>query len=165
MTTSSWKDPLPVYLWSLPIGKYHPAGFGYSKNHNVHTGVDLYVPDNIPVVSVEAGTVIAILQFTGPGTPYPSLIPTEAIMIEGATGVVLYGEVEVKKDIQVGQVIEAGSRIANIKCAILNQPMLHLELYKHGTKKPRVWKQGAVQPKSLLDPTPHLISLKTCKKR
>ena len=161
MTTSSWKDPLPVYMWSLPIGKYHPAGFGYSKNHNVHTGIDLYVPDNIPVMSVEAGNVVAIFKFTGSGTPYPSLLPTEAIMIEGATGVVLYGEVEVKKDIQIGQLIEAGSKIANIKCAILDQPMLHLELYKHGTKTPCIWKQGTSQPKSLLDPTSYLLSLKT----
>lgn len=161
MTITTWKDPLPVYMWSLPIGKYHPAGFGYSKNHNVHAGVDLYVPDNIPVMSVETGTVVNIFQFTGPGTPYSSLFQTEAIMIEGATGVVLYGEVEVKKDIQIGQLIEAGSKIANIKCAIQDQPMLHLELYKHGTKTPCVWKQGNSQPKSLLDPTSYLLSLKT----
>jgi len=161
MTTSSWKDPLPAVCWSLPIGKYHPAGFGYSKNHNVHTGVDLYVPEHTSVHSVERGTVIDIIQFTGPGTPYSNLLATDAILIEGNSGVVLYGEVEVLKDIQIGQLIEPGSKIALIKCAIVNQAMLHLEWYTAGTIKPVIWKQNTAQPKCLLDPTSNLLALKT----
>jgi len=160
-TTLSWKDPLPAVCWSLPIGKYHPAGFGYSKNNNVHTGIDLYVAERTSVHSVETGTVIAIINFTGPKTPYSNLLPTQAIMIEGQSGVVLYGEIEVIEEIQIGQLIEAGSKIAHIKCAVPDQPMLHLELYKHGTKNSCVWKQGQSQPKPLLDPTSYLLSLKT----
>ena len=160
-TLYSWKDPLPAVCWSLPIGKYHPAGFGYSKNHNVHTGVDLYVSYNAPVHSVENGTVIDIVKFTGPQTNYPNLLPTQAILIEGQSGVVLYGEIEVLEEIQIGQLIEAGSKIAHIKCAVPDQPMLHLELYKPGTKNSCVWKQGQPQPKPLLDPTSYLLSLKT----
>ena len=164
-TLYSWKDPLPAVCWSLPIGKYHPAGFGYSKNHNVHTGIDLYVPESSSVHSVEAGTVIDIFNFTGPKTLYPQLLPTEAIVIHGATGLVLYGELQVLKDIQFGQLIGAGTKIANIICAVPDQPMLHLELHKPGSKIPSVWKQGQPQPKSLLDPTSYLLSLKTYTKR
>lgn len=161
MTITSWKDPLPAVSWSLPIGKYHPAGFGYSKNYNVHTGIDLYVPEYSSVHAVEGGTVIDIFKFTGMGTSYPNLDTTNAIMIEGASGVVLYGEVEVLKDISIGQLIEPGSKIAVIKCAITNHAMLHLEWYTQGTIQPIIWKQNTAQPKRLLDPTSNLLALKT----
>jgi murein DD-endopeptidase MepM/ murein hydrolase activator NlpD len=162
-TLSTWKDPLPAVSWSLPIGKYHPAGFGYSKSHNVHTGIDLYVPERSSVHSVEDGTVVNIFNFTGPKTLYPHLLPTKAIVVNGKTGLVLYGEVET--DLSVGQLIAAGDKIAYIKCAIPDQPMLHLELYMHGSNVPCIWKQGQPQPKSLLDPTSYLLSLKTYTKR
>ena len=164
-TSSSWKDPMPAVSWSLPIGKYHPAGFGYSKSHNIHTGIDLYVPEGSSVHSVEDGTVADIFQFSGPNTLYNYLLPTQAVVVNGPTGLVLYGEVEVLKDIQIGQLIGAGTKIANIKCAVPDQPMLHLELHKHGSKIPCLWKQGQPQPKSLLDPTSYLLSLKTYTRR
>lgn len=162
---STWKDPIPAVSWSLPIGKYHPAGFGYSKSHNIHTGIDLYVPEGSTVHSVEDGTIIDIFKFTGPKTIYPQLLPTEAVVVNGATGLVLYGEVEVLEGLQIGQLIGAGAKIANIICAVPDQPMLHLELHKHGSKIPCLWKQGHPQPKSLLDPTSYLLSLKTYTKR
>jgi len=161
MQNISWKDPLPVVCWSLPIGKYHPAGFGYSKYSNIHSGVDLYVPQHTPVHSVETGTVVNILNFTGPFSFYPSLNPTQLLMIEGVSGVVLYGAIEVLEDIKVGQLIETGCKIAHVISAIEEQPMLHIELHKNGTKLPSAWKQGHSQPKSLLDPTSYLLSLKT----
>lgn len=161
MQNNTWKDPLPAACWSLPIGNYHPAGFGYAKNYNVHTGIDIYVPEHSCVHAVEGGIVIDIFKFTGLGTSYPNLDPTYAIMIEGASGVVLYGEVEVLKDIRIGQLIEPGSKIALVKCAIINQAMLHLEWYAQGTIQPIIWKQNTARPKRLLDPTSNLLTLKT----
>ena len=91
---------------------------------------------------------------------------TWGIMIEGDSGVVNYGEVE-QSQLVVGKRVQRGSLIGHVKRVLFEDryrpdipghscSMLHLELYKHGTKDFADWHEPAKNP-NLLDPTPFLM--------
>ena len=73
----------------------HPGGFGAQRKHDLHTGVDLYVDGPVLVQAIEEGTVVAVREFTGEKSqpPTPWWNRTRAILIEGRSGVIVYGEV------------------------------------------------------------------------
>jgi hypothetical protein len=100
-----WRWPLPNVPKLLPDT---PGRFGAVRKHDVHTGVDLYCAVSAKVVAVEAGEVVAIEPFTGPDAASPWWLSTEAVLVEGASGVVVYGEVH--PEVQVGDQLEAGDR-------------------------------------------------------
>jgi len=90
------------------------------------------------------------------------------IMVEGASGVVNYGEVTPLQNIRVGDRIARKQHIANVKRVLFPEKlrpdipghscsMLHLELYTHGSRDFADWHDVSKNP-SLLDPTPHLIN-------
>jgi hypothetical protein len=85
-----WCWPLPNVPKLLPDT---PGRFGAVRKHDVHTGVDLYCAVSTKVVAVEAGEVVVIEPFTGPDAASPWWLSTEAVLVEGASGVVVYGEV------------------------------------------------------------------------
>lgn len=146
----------------IPTGE-HPGAFGTRRKFDIHTGVDLYVPEHEPVFAVETGHVVAIENYTGPEADSPWWLDTKAILIEGESGVVCYGEVA-PKDIGIGQLIDRGSQIAHV-IPVLQEGkkrndipghsrfMLHFELYEHGTTKSVWWKPNQDKPTNLLDPT------------
>src|SRR6185369_11326283 len=70
----------------------HPGAFAAVRAHHVHEGVDLYCPEGTCVTAVEAGEVVAIVAFTGPRAGSPFWLDTDAVLVEGPTGVVVYGE-------------------------------------------------------------------------
>jgi murein DD-endopeptidase MepM/ murein hydrolase activator NlpD len=166
----AWVNPLPDHTWSLPIGKYHPGGFGYMRNHSIHTGVDLYASVGSRVCAVEDGKVVQIENFTGLSAGSSWYNETQAVLIEGTSGVVLYGEIKPSGSLQIGNAVKAGEHIGNV-LAVLKEDkgngvsMLHFEVYTKGTRSSVWWHHGKHMPKNLLDPTQYLLSLKVSKKK
>ena len=152
-----------------------PGAFGAIRKHDIHTGIDLYCSDNEPVFAVEDGTVVAIEDFTGPGAGSPWWNTTQAILVEGASGVICYGEitifesigvweteygeVEGEEPIKVGDRVNAGDTLGFVRRVLKKDKgvtptsMLHFELYKPGTTGSVWWHHGEPQPEALLDPT------------
>lgn len=77
----------------VPVGP-HPGAFGVIRKHDRHTGVDLYVSRPEIVRPIEDGRVVGIIEFTGeaatPTSPWWNR--TQAVLVEGRSGVILYGE-------------------------------------------------------------------------
>ena len=143
----------------LPIAP-HPGAFAVHRKHHTHEGVDLYCPEGTEVCAVEDGTVVAVIPFTGmlATPPSPWWRDTTAVLVEGATGVVVYGEIS--SLVEVGEHVSRGQPLGHVKRVLLRDKgypttMLHLELHQHGTRNAFDWID--VKPLSLLDPTPYLL--------
>lgn len=157
---SDWKWPLPdrPLAWSDA-----PGQFGAVRRHDIHTGIDLYCPAGSLVTAVESGTVVSVEDFTGPNAGSPWWLPTKAVLVEGASGVVVYGEVEpllaegshVLRGSAVGKVLRVLRRDKGRPLA-----MLHLELMVPGSRTTLWWKLNQPRPEALLDPTELLNAAK-----
>lgn len=190
--TKTWSNPLPLDLivtadsesfrkfdtdreTGLPIG-CHPGAFGVQRKHHFHEGVDIYAPEGTVVRAVEDGEIVRVGYFTGPKVDMPWWEETWAVMVEGETGVVVYGEIIPCSDLYGSHAddiqpygksclhfrthVKAGDPIGTIKRVLKTDKgrpmsMLHLELRKHGTRDWSGW--YGVRPTNLLDPTPHLL--------
>lgn len=165
-TNNKWIFPLIDWKGSIPLPG-HPGAFGAIRKHDRHTGVDLYVPKTDLVLAVESGIVVSVEDYTGPKAKSPWWLPTSAIIVEGESGVVCYGEVN-PIGVTKGDMILAGQVIANV-VPVLHEGkeradipghsrfMLHFELYKTGTRKSVWWKLDEEKPDNLLDPTSKLM--------
>lgn len=175
-----WRFPLineNRYTWcgpthhcpGIPVGNHHGA-FGFKRTHDIHSGVDLYCESGSGVVPVEEGTVVCIGPFTGPSVGTPWWLETECIMIEGASGVVAYGELKPRPGLKVGSIVRIDEYIGKIVPVLPDDKlrpdipghktsMLHLELYRYGVCSPvKIWMHGEKQPRGLIDPTPYLLN-------
>jgi len=161
-----WEFPLH-YCNGIPVN-YHPGAFGFHRRKNHHTGVDLYTVNDAIVRAVEDGVVVKIDDFTGPKVGHPWWAPTQAIMVEGATGVVTYGEITPHPYLHTGKRVRRGEIIATVKRVLLegkerpdipghSPSMLHVELYRHGAREFAGWKHEVSKNPLLLDPTPYLL--------
>lgn len=158
-----WYLPIKSENFSgIPVGN-HPGAFSTQRKHEKHTGLDLYCEDDTLVYAVESGTVVAIEHFTGAWDHTPWWENTDCVMVEGASGVVCYGEVDVPAWVQVGSKVEARQYIARVKRVLKkgkerpdipghSTSMLHMELYPHGTRKP----SNGFEEHLLNDPAPFL---------
>ena len=180
----TWTNPLPLRLvpsadsygfldmepgtTGIPHGEDHPGAFAHRRRFHVHEGVDLYCPEGTPVSAVEDGVVVAVIEFTGTKAepPSPHWCDTQAIMVEGASGVVAYGEVGVGTGIRVGVRVGAGETIGHVRRVLIKEKtpprpmaMLHLELHEKGTRDCYEWPIDGPRPPSLLDPTPFLLGI------
>jgi len=135
----------------------------------VHTGIDLYAPVGEVIHAVENGTIVNIEIFTGPRAESPWYNESMAVLIEGESGVVLYGEIQPDSNLRAGQSIKAGDVLGKV-VAVLKEDkgngvsMLHFELYTKGVRNSLWWLHDRNQPKVLLDPTEKLLSLKVSKR-
>lgn len=134
-----------------------PGQFGACRKHDIHTGVDLYTYPGMPVVACEPGVVVAIENYTGPKAGSPWWHDTQAVLVEGASGVICYGEISVR-DLKVGDQITRDSCLGCVKTVLRKNKgrpmtMLHIELYTPGTRESVVWALGQNQPLNLLDVT------------
>jgi phosphopantothenoylcysteine decarboxylase len=165
-----WRFPLELTFSApcpgIPVDG-HPGSFEAKRKNSTHTGVDLYVDEGRIVFPVEDGTVVAVEPFTGPKDNSPWWLDTDCVLVEGATGVVCYGEVAPL--VRVGERVKKGmTGIGRVKRVIppdrpqhpelpgWKPSMLHMELYPHGYYKPSdgygkcfAWLQ---------DPTPFLLN-------
>jgi hypothetical protein len=153
--------PMIEGVTGLPVGD-HPGAFGVQRKYHIHEGVDLYCPQGQVVQAVEEGVVVAVIPFTGTiaNPPSPWWNNTWAVLVEGPSGVVVYGEIT--SGVIVGDSIAPGWTIGNVKQVLKidkGRPMsmLHLELHKHGTRDTQDWIVS--RPSTLLDPTPFLMEL------
>jgi murein DD-endopeptidase MepM/ murein hydrolase activator NlpD len=142
----------------------HPGAFGVVRTHHIHEGVDLYCAAGTPVSAVEAGVVVAVVPFTGPAAGSPWWLDTQAVLVEGESGVVLYGEISAETE--VGATVDAGQRIGQVVRVLRNDKgrptaMLHLELHVAGTRNSFGWPLSGPCPATLQDPTPKLLEVVT----
>lgn len=165
--------------WNFPIGycngiplNYHPGAFGFRRRKNFHTGIDLYTKPDTTVFPCEPGMVVKIDQFTGAALGMDWWLDTWAVMVEGNTGVINYGEVEPDSKLKVGSFVNIDSRIGRVVPVVKegrerpdieghSRHMLHLELYKHKTKEFAQTEFAHWHPNrdpNLLDPTPYIIN-------
>lgn len=160
--------PLKKYKFQIPQGN-HPGAFGFKRKYDFHTGVDLYCNDSDPVFAIEDGIVVNIEQFTGLEVGTPWWNSTFAVMIEGVSGVINYGEIS-KPDLKIGDTIKEGDLIGNVKQVLKDNKvrsdipnhscsMLHVELYKKGIVQFVDWIDE--KPSDLLDPTQMLLKSTT----
>jgi murein DD-endopeptidase MepM/ murein hydrolase activator NlpD len=148
---------------SVPLPPHHGA-FGVPRRYDVHTGVDLYCDEGSWVYAMERGVVVANVPFTGPTADSPWWLDTQALLIEGPTGVVVYGEIST--DVQPGSIIHRGARLGRVKRVLrtdkgLPTSMLHVELYRRGIEAPVSWPLGSQRPRGLLDPTQLLLDARS----
>ena len=163
---------LPLKSFVMPHGD-HPGTFGHVRKHDIHTGIDLYTVKDADVFAVECGEIVKIDYFTGAKAGSPWWYETCAIMVEGKSGVINYGEIQPHARVGhrplLGRKIEAGYCLGRVIPVLppdkLRQDipghscsMLHLELYEHGCREFAVWNLGEPRPKGLLDPTQLLFS-------
>jgi murein DD-endopeptidase MepM/ murein hydrolase activator NlpD len=151
------------YIWPLPHcdGYTSYQGlFAAERKWDKHTGYDLYCEPEQLVVAMEDGVIVKIENFTGENAtpPSPWWNDTKAVLIEGASGVIVYGEIRPLEAIQEGQKVKAGKILGRVITVLkkdkgLPMTMLHVELYKPGTRETVIWNIGDSQPDSLLDPT------------
>lgn len=172
-----WKNPLdlklvptldsdsfkviPAGYTGLPIGQ-HCGAFGVQRKNHVHEGVDLYCREHSPVYAVEDGQVVAVIPFTGEIAKLPWWHNTHAVLVEGKSGVVVYGEIAPM--VWAGEQISAGDTVGKVVQVLKidkGRPMsmLHLELHTPGTRICPPWDTMAERPITLLDPTPYLLKL------
>jgi hypothetical protein len=175
VTRPTWSPPIPLSLvptsdpgshagmpdgWTgLPLAP-HPGAYGVRRRHHVHEGVDLYCPEGTPVSAMEDGRVTWVGPFTGPAAGSPWWLDTAAVMVEGASGAVLYGEVALRRGLAPGADLRRGDPIGHVVRVLRTDKgrpvtMLHIELHASGTVEPSEW-VGDV-PASLRDPTPLLM--------
>ncbi len=88
---------------------------------------------------------------------------TKAVIIEGVSGAVLYGEVDSECiTVKIGDKVQAGQKIAAVVTSVLKynkgrpMVMLHLELMIHGSTEALWWTNMSDRPVQLRDPLPLL---------
>ncbi len=153
-------NPMPI----VPIGQ-HDGAFGFVRKHDVHTGIDLYCNPFEKVHAIECGEVVGIIDFTGSKADSPWWNDTRAILIEGASGVFVYGEVKEREGLKIGDNIECGEVIGEVITVLQKDKgkpmtMLHIELYEHKYRDVVWWELGKEKPEPLLDPTKILTEIK-----
>ena len=159
---------VPVKQFSLvaPYSFVPEGAFGCIRKYDVHTGVDLYCNPGDKVHAIECGEVVGIIDFTGPKVDTPWWNDTRAIMIEGSSGVFVYGEVKEREGLKIGDNIECGDVIGEVVTVLKKDKgkpmtMLHVELYEHKFRdRDMVWELGKEKPEPLLDPTKILLEIK-----
>ncbi len=152
----------------FPLGNYHhklptseeAGSFGYVRKFDIHTGVDLYCEEGDGVYAMEDGEILNIENFTGKWAGSPWWNDTEAILIEGESGVILYGELIVYDNIRNKKIVKEGDLLGIIKPVLKKDKgvvpsinMLHIELYKKNTIESVWWKLDSQKPENLLDIT------------
>lgn len=155
----------------LPVSG-HPGSFGHRRKHDVHTGIDLYCVEGTLVFPVEPGSVVDIIPFTGPKAACPSFPDqswwndTSAVLVQGKSGLVVYGEIKPDPDLEIGQkvwgqplgtvipVLPKGKERPDIPGH--SRAMLHLELWscqEDCNAVGGIWKLTEPKPNGLQNPT------------
>ena len=159
----TWTWPLPDCVpWEIPTRGVH--AFGSARKHDIHSGVDLFAPVGQKVCAMEDGVVIRVEDFTGTRTVPPTTwwADTRAILVEGESGVVVYGEIQETVGLAPGDKVKQGQVLGGVLRVddrdVPHPSMLHVELYAHGYRGETVfWQDAAHRPAGLLDPTSNLL--------
>lgn len=163
----------PIKNFQLAIPSTEDGAFGAVRREDVHTGVDLFIPEGTSVYAIEDGEVVSVGDFTGvedvgPDAAYHYLY-TQVAMVKGESGVVAYGEIV--PAVKTGDRVKEGDVIGHVTCVLSkdyfkyepegvpSRSMLHFELYESMATETVWWHLGEDQPDGLLDPTTLLNDL------
>ena len=154
----------------------HPGAFGAARKHDIHTGVDLYVPEGTPVYALNDGVVVDISKFTGPDAnpPCPWWNETYSVTIFNPETKIflLYGEINVVDFPTSPFFIKKGTLLGTVAKVLKKDKgkpmsMLHVEAYtklkctmldnKHMQIIHPYWNHYEQCPDGLLDPTSFII--------
>lgn len=163
----SWAAPFKGFdPETIPTGE-HPGAFGVRRRHHFHEGVDLHCPEGTPITAVEAGVVVAVVDFTGEKAGSPWWLPTSAVMVRclGLGPLVVYGEIVPCARLRVGMTVEQGDLLGHVARVLRNDKgkptsMLHIEVRAPGHTELFDWGLDVPKPGWLRDPTPYLKSIK-----
>lgn len=173
--------PVPAsYSQQLPrTGE--KGSFWEDRGDRRHTGVDIYAPQGSPVVAVEDGIVLQVLEFTSPKL-LPYYNQTQAVLVKHFDGaILLYAQLGFVR-VSPGEVVSAGEvlgglgEVLNAQCIDRSAPrhirglanaeltaILHLELYNNVPQVNLNTLGGNIllkeTPSGLLDPTEYLSSI------
>lgn len=155
----------------------HVGSFGVRRRFDRHRGVDLYAPVGTLVFAVEDGVVCSkngIRPWTGKIANCDWWEDTWAIIVEGKSGMVVYGEIKIDEGLLAeqkqaltipgGQIHIRKGQVLGTVVRVLKKDkgrptsMLHIELREPGFYRniDKSW-EGDNIPKGVLDPTPFLI--------
>lgn len=147
----------------IPVSSSHSGAFGSLRATRNHEGVDLPGIEGDPVYAMEDSFVVALGIFSGAPAGLPWTAHTHYVMLEGANGVLSYGEIHLEPGLFVGTAVKKGTQIGRL-CAPRRvelgraKSVLHLEKYRKGTTKPLWrWALGAPCPATLENPTCILV--------
>ena len=146
-----------------------PGAFGAVRKFDINRGIDLYVPHNTPVFTIEPCSVIDVYWFTGEkaNPPMPWWNNTMAVLVYGrwSQRYFIYGEIT--PCVRIDDLLQEGQCIGYIETVLkkdkgLPRSMLHFEAYAgkpidYNPWKP--WTSDADRPKFLLDPTAFLLKM------
>jgi hypothetical protein len=154
----------PLLSLREQLEKYPQSGYGVTRKHDIHTGVDIYTEEDEIVYPILPGKVVAIGYFTGKIVDSPWWRETKYVVIKSEGMYILYGEISLNPKIKLGTVVLGNklSRLGTVKQVLsgdkdLKNPpsMLHIELY-YKTTFAVEWNLGEKAPSGLSDPT-HLL--------
>lgn len=150
----------------VPNSEEEPGSFASVRKHDIHCGVDIYLPEGTPISFLRHGQVVAIEPFTGPSVGSPWWLDTWAVYVWNGYETDVYGELYRPAHLQVGQRVISGMLCGNIAKVLKNMKgkpmtMLHFEQYEGKVLDSAVWELGKPRPVDLIDPTEFL--LKVCK--
>ncbi len=163
----TWKFPLEVCS-GIPANG-HPGAFLNARKNYTHAGVDLYCKDGALVTAVEDGKIIGKEQFTG-GTASSWWEDTWCILVEGASGVICYGEINDYTGDIIGRNVKRGQVIGYVKRVLKegkerpdiaghSTSMLHIEIHKHGIQRAfEEMGDHKIDWNDLIDPTYFLLN-------
>lgn len=143
----------PLKNHKNPIDK---GKFGAIRKHDIHTGIDFYCENGDKVYCIEDGVVLKNIPFTGSLAGSEWWCDTNAVLVKGASGVILYGELESK--LECGDNVNEGDIIGVIKTVLKKDKgngvaMLHLELYDEDySGEGEIWELHTEKPNKLKDP-------------
>lgn len=140
-----------------------PGAIWSVRQHDIHTGVDLYCEPGTEVLAMEAGRVVTVEDFTGsraiPPTPWWN--DTSAVLVQGLLFVILYGEITTR--LKVGDEVSQGDVIGTVSPVLRKfkgrpTSMMHLEAYEDGTTASVSWEVGKPKPHDLRNPNRLLMA-------
>ena len=115
----------------------------------LHKGIDIDAVEGDPVVATEAGRVILVQGWDGPGT--------RGVLVQTYGGPMLvYGALDPVGLPQVGTVLQRGEPIGRIGVYPGGSTMLHFETYRAGTTIRPAWRYGTPQPETVVNPNSYL---------
>lgn len=138
---------------SMPtaLGSFGAVRSGGARRH---AGLDLHADEGATLVATEAGTIVATQGWDGP--------QAKAVLLQTDRGpVVLYGAVVPGSWPRVGTHVEEGQRVASVGRYPGGSSMLHIELYREGTRRNSQWPVGSPRPSGLIDPTSYFSAIVT----
>lgn len=154
--------------WEFPNTETFPqALFGAMRKHDIHTGIDIYVPEGTDVYPIKSGKVINVEWFTGINSKPPTSWwnDTQAVWVQDNDGFVwVYGEL--MSSVSIGDTVNQETSLGQIKQVlkkdkqINSTSMLHLELYSAIPNETVVWLHEQEKPDLLLNPLDHIQKIK-----